>query len=71
MLHNFIGQHTIILGGDFNCVVNNTLDKSGGNVHYGGFGGENLHTICNDFNLVDSFRYKYENKKKNIPGGTL
>ena len=62
-LHNFIGQHTIILGGDFNCVVNNTLVKRGGNDH-GEFGSENLQTICNDFNLVDSLRYKYKNKKE-------
>ena len=61
MLHYFMGQHSIILGGDFNCVVNNTLDKRGGNDNYGEFGGENLQTICNDFNLVDSFRHKYKN----------
>ena len=66
MLHYFIfiSQHTIILGGDFNCVVNNTLVKRGGNDHYGEFGGENLQTICNDLNLVDSFRYKYKNEKE-------
>ena len=64
MLHYFMGQHSIILGGDFNCVVNNTLDKRGGNDNYGEFGGGNLQTICNDFNLVDSFRHKYKNKKE-------
>ena len=29
------GKHPNILGGDFNCVINNNLDKSGGNDSYG------------------------------------
>ena len=45
------GKHPNILGGDFNCVINNNLDKSGGNDSYGEFGSENLLNICNDFHL--------------------
>jgi len=58
------GKHHNILGGDFNCVISNNLDKQGGNYSYGEFGSENLQSICNDFNLVDSFRHQNKNKKE-------
>ena len=52
------GNHPLILGGDFNCVVNNNLDFCGE------FGSENLKSICSDFKLVDTFRTKFGNKKE-------
>ena len=58
------GNHPLILGGDFNCVVNNNLDKRGGSDVYGEFGSENLKSICSDFKLVDTFRTKFGNKKE-------
>ena len=58
------GKHPLILGGDFNCVVNNNLDKRGGSDVYGEFGSENLKSICSDFKLVDTFRTKFGNKKE-------
>ena len=58
------GNHPLILGGDFNCVVNNNLDKNGGSDVYGEFGSENLKSICSDFKLVDTFRTKFGNKKE-------
>ena len=57
------GKHHNILGGDFNCVISNNVDKQGGSDSYGEFGCENLQSICNDFNLVDSFRHQNTNKK--------
>ena len=56
-------MHPLILGGDFNCVVNNNLDKRGGSDVNGEFGSENLKSRCSDFKLVDTFRTKFGNKK--------
>ena len=61
------GNHPLILGGDFNCVVNNNLDKGGGSDVCGQIGSENLKSICNDFKLVDTFRTNF-GIKKNILG---
>ena len=58
------GRYITILGGDFNCVTNVSLDKGGGNSDYGEKGGDKLTTICSDFNLTDVFRNKYPNKRE-------
>ena len=50
------GKHPIILGGDFNCVVDVALDKSGGNDTYGNLASQNLVNVCNDHKLIDIFR---------------
>ena len=47
---------------DFNFVTDDNTDKRGGTKSYDEFGSENLKTIYNDFNLLDSFRYKHNNK---------
>ena len=41
----------------------NNTDKRGCNNSYGEFGSENLKTIYNDFNMLDSFRYKHNKKE--------
>ena len=51
-----------ILGGDFNCVTDVSLDKGGGNSDCGDIGGDKLTTLCRDFSLADAFRNKYPNK---------
>ena len=64
-LYKFLpGCHPTILGGDFNCVTNVSLDKGGGNADYGDIGGEKLNTLCTDFNLVDAFRTKYPTRRE-------
>ena len=35
----FTGDKILILGGDFNCVENKSIDKIGGNDAYGDVGG--------------------------------
>lgn len=57
--HYLQGKHPILLGGDFNCVTNVTLDKCEGNDLYGNLGGENLINICDAYQLVDTFRKLY------------
>ena len=49
----------ICFGGDFNCVENIHLDKSGGNLVFGAQGAEQLSIIKQDFFLLDPFREKY------------
>ena len=57
-------KHPNILGGDFNCVINNKLDKKGGNDIYGELASDNLQSVCNDFKIIDAFRNKHINKKE-------
>ena len=51
----------LILGGDFNCVLNTQLDKIGGNPSLGTKGSDNLRNIISDFKLTDCFRFLYPN----------
>ena len=55
----FMGSKPIILGGDFNCIENLTLDKLGGNKNKGIDGAQQLKKIIMDFNLVDVYRKKF------------
>ena len=57
------GQYPIILGGDFNCVIDIQLDKNGGVDSNGESKSRVLKSICDDFNLIDPFR-KLNPKKK-------
>ena len=57
ILQFLTGNLPIIMGGDFNCVTNNNLDKRGGNNVYGEYGGDKLQQICSDLNIVDAFRH--------------
>ena len=54
----------IILGGDFNFVMNMSLDKIGGNLEKGNIGSKQFSNICNKFKLIDTFRYLYPTVKK-------
>ena len=55
----FVGDKLCILGGDFNCVENQRLDKVGGNVEYGAVGGDVLGTFRNNYRLIDVYRACY------------
>jgi len=52
----FLGDKLCILGGDFNCVENQKLDKVGGNADYGAVGGDILTSFRNNYRLVDAYR---------------
>ena len=58
------GRYLTILGGDFICVTNVSLDKGGGKPDYVEIGGDKLSKICGDFNLADVFSNKYPNKRE-------
>jgi exonuclease III len=53
------GKRYLIIGGDFNCVGNVTLDKIGGNRTLGEAGGEILADWRPTFNLLDVYRTLY------------
>ena len=57
-----ITSREIILGGDWNCVENLKLDKSGGALHRGSDGADELIKLKQDFYLKDVFRAKYLKK---------
>ena len=50
------GDLNLLLVGDFNCVVNTSLDKQGGNPDSGTAGIEELTDFTNNHNLVDIWR---------------
>ena len=55
----FIGDKILILGGDFNCVENKSIDKIGGNDAYGDVGGSILSSFQNNYRLVDAYRVSH------------
>ena len=54
-------NRNIIMGGDFNCVLNPKYDKmgKGANLDYGTVGSKELTSLCNDYSLVDIFRHLF------------
>jgi exonuclease III len=61
-LYMYLGtSRKIILGGDWNCVLNTKIDKIGGNSDLGTVGSKEILAICKDFNLVDPFRHFFPN----------
>jgi exonuclease III len=58
---NFNTSRQLILGGDFNCIMNSKLDKIGGNPMNGFIGTDEVFSLCQDFSLVDCFRTFYPN----------
>ena len=57
------GARNLIIGGDFNFVLDTKLDKIGGNLEKGMIGSKPFKTIIEKFNLIDCFRYLYPKKK--------
>ena len=55
-------KHTITCG-DFNCVENTNLDKSGDNTLLGDDPGNQLTQMCKVHHLVDVFRLLHHNKR--------
>ena len=53
-----------VFAGDFNCISNIALDKTGGNPTRGSAGSDNLHTQTLALGITDIFRYHFPNKKE-------
>jgi exonuclease III len=52
-------QLPIIMGGDFNCIMNAKLDKIGGNPSRGLVGSKEIISFCSSFSVVDVFRINH------------
>ena len=61
LIYVFNTDRTILLGGDFNCVANTSLDKIGGNLQAGTIGWKELSNVNSTRNLVDIFRHLHPN----------
>ena len=57
------GAKNIILGGDFNFILDPNLDKIGGNLAKGTTGSKTFKTILEKLHLSDCFRYLYPLKR--------
>ena len=57
------GAKNIILGGDFNFILDPNLDKIGGNLSKGTVGSKTFKTLAEKFSLSDCFRHLNPNKK--------
>ena len=56
---HLVTSRNLILGGDFNCILNTKYDKigKGANPLFGQIGSKELTNLCNNYNLVDIFRH--------------
>jgi len=50
-LDKYLCQPNVILGGDFNCIHDSSIDKVGGNPSLGRIGTDELKHLCTDFHL--------------------
>ena len=57
------GAKNLILGGDFNFILDPNLDKIGGNLQTGNTGCKPFKTLLHKHSLIDCFRYLYPDKK--------
>jgi len=55
-LDKYLCQPNIILGGDFNCIMEPSIDKIGGNPLSGTAGSKEIRFLCTDFHLKDGYR---------------
>ena len=63
-LDDFIStEHENIIGGDFNCIANQRLDKCGGNPNARHLAAGTLQAICTQFNLTDVWRDRHKDKR--------
>ena len=53
---HFLTPKTIIFWGDFNCLQNTTIDKIGGNPHYGNVGWTEIATIVKELTKTPYFQ---------------
>ena len=64
---NSFSQHirakNVIIGGDFNFILDPNLDKLGGNLQKGTIGSKTFKTIVDKFDLTDCFRHINPDKK--------
>ena len=58
-LESFFSSHNIILGGDFNCVMNAQLDKRGGDPLPRPYATAKLKQILTRYNLTDVWRFQH------------
>ena len=57
------GAKNLILGGDFNFIMDLNLDKIGGNLSKGTTGSKTFKVLAEKFSLIDSFRHLYPKRK--------
>ena len=55
-----VTRRRLIIGGDFNCLLDLAKDKRGGNANLGGTGGPHLKQVLTRFSLVDIWRQQHE-----------
>ena len=71
------GAKNLVIGGDFNFVLDTNLDKIGGNSERGFIGSKTFKTVIKNMSLIDCFRHLHPNKRavtwmrKNIATGNV
>ena len=58
------GTHSLILGGDFNCWINPTLDRSLTRAHSPSKSAKTIQSFMEEFNMSDPWRFLYPNSKQ-------
>ena len=57
------GAKNLILGGDFNFIMDPNLDKIGGNLSKGTIGSKTFKVLAEKFSLIDTFRHLFPKQK--------
>ena len=57
------GAKNLILGGDFNFIMDPNLDKIGGNLSKGTIGSKAFKVLAEKFSLIDTFRHLFPKQK--------
>ena len=61
--HHLCGAKNLILGGDFNFVMDSNLDKIGGNLDKGTVGSKPFKSVIEKMSIIDCFRFLYPRKR--------
>ena len=63
MSQHLCGAKNLILGGDFNFILDPNLDKIGGNLNKGTVGSKPFKSVIEKMSLMDCFRHLYPRKR--------
>lgn len=59
-----VATHSLILGGDFNCWINPSLDRSSTKVHSPSKSAKMINSFMEEFHISDPWRFLYPNSKQ-------
>uniref|UniRef100_A0AAR2LS66 exodeoxyribonuclease III n=1 Tax=Pygocentrus nattereri TaxID=42514 RepID=A0AAR2LS66_PYGNA len=59
-----LDTHSLILGGDFNCVLHQSLDRSSPRTNIGSKSAQCINSFLLEYGMIDPWRFKYPTQKQ-------